>query len=348
VSRGDVVAHLLRSREPSIRWKARVHVLGEDADSGSLRRLQGEIRTSRRTRVLLRERTRSGPRKAPLGVYWKWTGDHWVLAHLADLGYPAGDPSLRPRIQRALDVWLAPNYFREYDAAVQKRPTGASWGVPRLEGRYRRCASQQGNALWYATALGPFPEECGRLAERLVHWQWPDGGWNCDPNPSADTSSFGETLIPMMALHAYGTAHRNVDALEAARRAAEVFLRRRLYRRVTNGKVIHWEFARLHYPLYWHYDFLGGLKAMAEMGALHDPRCTEALDLLESKELPGGGWPAEGRYYDLPGERARRGTDSVLWGRNGPGLNEWVTVDALAVLRAAGRFAPDAGGSAGR
>ena len=224
-------------------------------------------------------------------------------------------------------------------AGIQKRPTGGPWGVPCLEGRFRRCASQQGNALLYTTTLGFSPKACRRLAERLVHWQWPDGGWNCDLNPTADTSSFGETLVTMMGLYAYGTAHRNADAVEAANRASEVFLRRQLFRRISNGKVIHWEFARLHYPLYWHYDFLGGLKAMAAMGRVRDSRCTDALDLLQSKELPGGGWPAEGRYYDLPGERPRRGTDSVLWGRNWHGMNEWVTADALSVLVAAGRFA---------
>ncbi len=217
-----MIARLLESREPSIRWKARVHVLGEDPDSGSIHRLQEEVRRSGRTRVLLKERARPGPRKVPLGVYWKWTGIHWALAHLADLGYPAGDASLRPRIDRALNVWLGPNYFREYDAGVQKRPTGTSWGVPCLEGRYRRCASQQGNALLYTTRLGFSPEACGRLAERLIHWQWPDGGWNCDPNPTADTSSFGETLIPMIGLYAYGTARKNANAVEAARRASEV------------------------------------------------------------------------------------------------------------------------------
>ena len=59
--------------------------------------------------MLLRERTRPGPRKLPLGVYWKWTGIRWALAHLADLGYPAGNPSPWPRIDRALKVWLGPD-----------------------------------------------------------------------------------------------------------------------------------------------------------------------------------------------------------------------------------------------
>ena len=128
-----MIARLLESREPSIRWKARVHVLGEDPDSGSIHRLQEEIRRSGRTRVLLKERARPGPRKVPLGVYWKWTGIHWALAHLADLGYPAGDASLRPRIDRALNVWLGPNYFREYERRGPEAADGDFLGsaVPR-------------------------------------------------------------------------------------------------------------------------------------------------------------------------------------------------------------------------
>ena len=63
-----------------------------------------------------------------------------------------------------------------------------------MEGRYRRCGSQQGNALRSMVRLGLADERADKLAERLLHWQWPDGGWNCDRNPSADTSSFMETL----------------------------------------------------------------------------------------------------------------------------------------------------------
>jgi hypothetical protein len=32
------------------------------------------------------------------------------------------------------------------------------------------------------------------LAESLIDWQWPDGGWNCDKRPSANHSSFYESL----------------------------------------------------------------------------------------------------------------------------------------------------------
>ncbi|HEX7187087.1 MAG TPA: hypothetical protein VF423_02590 [Actinomycetes bacterium] len=105
------------------------------------------------------------------------------------------------------------------------------------------------------------------------------------------------------------------------------------------GTLIRSEWAALHYPSYWHYDVLAGLKGLAEVGRLDDLRCQDALDLLASKRLPDGGWPAEARYY--------RGTDGlkhhnehVGWGGvDKRRTNEWVTADALAVLAAAGRLA---------
>jgi hypothetical protein len=95
----------------------------------------------------------------------------------------------------------------------------------------------------------------------------------------------------------------------------------------------------LHYPHYWHYDFLAGLKAMKEIDKIRDARCADALDLLEEKRLPGGGWPAEGRHYKVSSKRMVAGADYVDWGGTSRSrINEWVTVDALSVLSAAGRL----------
>lgn len=339
MTRDRALRSLLRSREPSLRWKARVQVLGEDPASRSNRRLREEIRRSRRARLLHGEARRPG-RSTSAGVYHKWLGPHWALASLADLGYPSGDVTLLPVLERAVGFWLRPGYYTEFVAGSRREGQALGWGVPRIEGRYRRCASQQGNALFYATQLGLAPEACERLAERLLHWQWPDGGWNCDLNPSADTSSFAETLTPMAGLFAHGVACGDRRALAAARRASEVFLRRRLFRRVSDGRSMRPEFVQLHYPLYWRYDVLGCLKVFARAGEVHDPRCSEALDLLETLESPAGGWGTRARFYDLPGETARRGTDRVRWGRVDGGVNPWVTADALWVLRAFGRYVP--------
>jgi hypothetical protein len=332
-----LVDGLLRSGEPSVRWKARRWVLGEAADEPAMRRLQEEIRRSPRVAALLANRDAHGRMVTAQGVYAKWQGAHWVLSTLADLGYPPGDDSLVPMREQVLQTWLNQRYYHEFEATT-KAQAYARRGVPVMRGRARRCASQQGTALRALTKLGLADERSRALVARLLHWQWPDGGWNCDKEPAASMSSVIETLPPMRGLAAHARATGDASAGQAARRAAEVLLERRLFRRRRDGAVIYHDFVRLHSPAYWHYDILGGLRGVAEVGQLDDPRCADALDLLESKRLPGGGWPAEARFYRAS-PRIALHHDYVDWGgASTRRTNEWVTVDALAVLAAAGRL----------
>jgi hypothetical protein len=328
MKRSPVARALLASEEPSVRWKVRVHVLGEDPSSPANRRLQEQIRTSPRVRALL-----DG---AATESYRKWQGRHWVLQRLADLGYPAGDEALEPFAASVLKTWLHRRYYREYDPSTEPRTDA----VPLLAGRYRRCGSQQGGALLALVRLGIGGDGPESLVERLEHWQWPDGGWNCHRKPSAATSSVYETLLPMRGLAAYGSAGSagSAPARRAADRAAEVLLTRRVLFRRTNGRLIRAEWAKLHYPVYWHYDVLAGLKGLRETGHLDDPRCADALELLERKRLPGGGWAAESTFCHGVDPR-RQHYDLVDWEGSDPDrMNEWVTADALAVLAAAGRL----------
>lgn len=322
-----LIERLLHSDEPSIVWRIRTSVLGDPENLGGLR---DEIRSSVRVQTLLDRMTTDN-------VYGKWHGAHWVMAALADLSYPSRPPELVPIRDRVFDHWLSKTYFTEFEAK-SSNGSYAKRGVPRIQGRYRRCASQQGNALRSAVRLDLVDNRAAMLVERLLYWQWPDGGWNCDRNPTASTSSFMETLLPMRGLAAYGAFHHDVAATTAALNAAEVFLERGLIFGRRDHRPIHPEFLRLHYPAYWHYDLLAGLVAMAEMNLLGDQRCESALDLLEEKRLPDGGWPAEGKFYAVSAE-SKSGTDSVDWGGTSrTRMNPWVTAEALVVLKQAGRL----------
>jgi hypothetical protein len=336
-TRAALIPALLRSEEPSIRWRTRVRVLGESRSSPRIRRLEAEVRRSPRVQALLGHRHAPYREGTARNVYYKWQGVHWVLTSLADLGYPARDPEIEPLLDRALRFWLKPAYFlsrRAEDMASAYHGVG----VLVVRDRARRCASQQGNALFYATRLGFADRRSTQLAELLMKWQWPDGGWNCDRRPEADSSSFMETLTPLRGLAAYAKDSGDPAAQRSAERASEVFLQRQLFRRISDGKVMAPDFLRLHYPLYWHYDVLAGLKAIAEVGRIHDPRCVAALSWLEERELPQGGWPAEARYYRVSRE-FRSSSEYVDWGGvNRKRPNEWVTTDALFVLNAAHRL----------
>ena len=80
-------------------------------------------------------------------------------------------------------------------------------------------------------------------------------------------------------------------------------------------------FLLLSYPPYWHYHILFGLKVMAEAGFIADPRCKEALDLLESKRLAEGGFPAE-ESYSRPTNPTLSGYTPVRWGGTGKNKDE--------------------------
>jgi hypothetical protein len=317
-----IIEQLLSSDEPSVRFRTFVDVLGGKPESGEAMALRQEIPSGRCAGLLLSERNDQGI--LPYHPYAKWLGAHWVLACLAELGYPQGDAALKLLLEQSYR-WLLSEHHLKHAARM-------------IDGRMRRCASQEGNCIYYSLALGIADERTQELAERLVKWQWPDGGWNCDKKVAAHNSSFMESLIPMCALALYARLSGDPAAGKAVERAAEIFLKRDLFKRQQDGAVISPEFVTLFYPYYWHYNILAGLKAMAEVGCIGDPRCRPALDMLESKRLPDGGFPAEKKYYQVT-DRQTTARSRIDWG--GVRLkttNEFVTVDALYVLRAAGRW----------
>ena len=154
-------------------------------------------------------------------------------------------------------------------------------------------------------------------------------------------SSFGESLVPLRALNVYARTTGDSDAREGALRASELFLRRRLFRRRTDGSVIDRAFLELHFPCYWHYDILFALTVLAESELIDDPRCAEALDTLEAKRLSGGGFPAEAKFYRVSSAHPGGGSSLVSWGPTSRrSSNDWVSCAALTALTAAGRSRP--------
>ena len=192
-----------------------------------------------------------------------------------------------------------------------------------------------------------------KLAESLVEWQWPDGGWNCDRKEDAKHSSFNESLATLWGLVEYYRATGDKDSLKTAENAAEFFLRHRLFRSCRTGlerqpetfhskifRVVHL-FTQLHYPLYWHCDILQELIILSRAGKLDDPRIKDALDIVEEKRGPDGLWHADDYYWNMkrtPSTKTKLSVSNVEvvdWGRKGP--NKMITLNALRILKASGR-----------
>jgi hypothetical protein len=321
-----LIDQLLNDPDPIIRYKTRLLVLGQNPNAPELQQLQEEIRTCERVQKMLSDRIEGGV--IPFHPYTKWQGAHWVLTVLADSGYPSGDPALLPLRDQVYD-WL---FSEDHIQSIRTRSKNHR--------EVRMHASMEANALFSSLALGLSDARTPELVERLLWAQWEDGGWNCDQHKHADTSSFFESITPLRALSRYARETGDARAQSAAERCAEVFLTRRMFRRVRDGEVMRADFLKPRTPTFWYYDILFGLKVMAEAGIIHDPRCQEALDVLESKRLPGGWFAAEGKHYKVygvPGQEMHTGIRAA-WGPSGSTQpNPFITVDALYVLGIAGR-----------
>lgn len=317
----DIIGKLLESDEPSVVWKTKKYLLGIDDQNA-----RSEIPNSPRVKRLLSERNKDGI--IPYPVYSKWYGSHWVLMHLAEFGYPENDPDIWPMVDQTLERWFMATENKGHITFVNGKP--------------RRCASQEANICWSALKLGFVDDRIHELINRLISWQWEDGGWNCDKSPTACNSSFHESAIPFRAMSLYARKTGNTNAAKSAKKASEIFLKRRLFKKQNRNEKMFNRIDLIGIPATWHYDFFFGLKIMAESGFIEDQRCNDALDLIESKRLPDGGFPAEYRYYTLwDGSKEKRtsGTSLIDWNPVSKKLyNPFVTVDALHILKTAGRM----------
>jgi hypothetical protein len=311
---------LVSSREPLIRYRALVDLEGVDREDARVREAFEAIPSGPVVRALLEDR----PEKHP---YSKWAGLHWRLVSLMDLGVPA--QAIPERI----------DFDREFGWLTGRGREPRRRKVPVLEGRARVCGSQDGNALAVAVHFGMADDPRARvLAEALVDWQWPDGGWNCDRHPEASHASVNESFGPLRGLAAYARATGDRAARTAADRAAEFFLRHRVVFSERTGEPMRPVVVELHYPTYWHYDLLIGLRVLAETGHIDDPRTRAALDLLVSKRRPDGGWSADKALYRRPGSSSGL-VEVADWTAARQGrVSEPLTLFALLVLKAAGRL----------
>ncbi len=305
---------LLRSDEPAIRRLTRRDVLGEPPTDDDAASTDGPMVSA----LLSGQQTDGGFGGHP---YHKWTGAHWRLISLAELEAPAADPRVAAVAERVL-TWIS-------RGLRQSSVVGA-------DGLIRSHASIQGNALGACCRFGRADDpRTHAIVEALISWQWQDGGWNCDQKATGYRSSFHETLGPTWGLHEYAAATGDTSARAAAGRAAELFLEHRLFRRLRTGEVINAQWIRPRYPPYWHYDILQALLVLSRMGKATDPRAADALDELARRRQPDGRWQAFGQWWRSADSRGA--LEVVDWGRSRD-PNPMITLNALRVLRAAGRL----------
>ena len=175
-----------------------------------------------------------------------------------------------------------------------------------------------------------FEQNIDGVVARLIGEQLEDGGWNCEAENGSVRSSFDSTINVLEGLLAYERATGSSTTTTARRRGEQYLLERRLFRRKSTGEVVNADWLQFAFPTRWHYDVLRGLDYFRSVGDPPDPRMTEAVDLLRSKQQPDGTWLLENSH---PGK-----VHFAL--EEGDGRpSRWNTLRALRVLSWCDQFA---------
>jgi hypothetical protein len=150
-----VVQWLLGPDSPAVRYLALRDLVGLGPRSPRLREARAAVAEDPRVRDLLAgQREDGGFSRHP---YEKWGGAHWRLVSLVDLGMPTASPGMPPGPPACLAA-------AETVLAWRTRPVRRN-GIKTINGRVRRCGSQEGNALGVCVSRGMAKDP--RAAEAL-------------------------------------------------------------------------------------------------------------------------------------------------------------------------------------
>src|SRR2546425_182617 len=114
-------------------------------------------------------------------------------------------------------------------------------------------------------------------------------------------------------------------------------------------QTINEEWTKLHFPLFYFYDILHGLRILTALESTADKRTFDARELLKSKHLSDGTWPMEASYAHSIKGNLVKDHSTGKWNRvKGEGVadvpkvydelgvigepNPWITLNALRVL----------------
>ena len=234
--------------------------------------------------------------------YDAWTGTHYSLQLLRDLGIDPSSPEAVEAVARVRD-----NVVWEFN------------GAPYFEGEAEPCIN--GIALGVGAYFG---QDVDGIVDQLLSDQLDDGGWNCDED--AKVSSFHTTICVLEGLLAAEGGGRS-EKIEPARARGEAYLLdRALFRSKSTGQVVDPRFTMISFPVRWYYDVLRALDYFRLAGPFDD-RCTEPIEMLVSKRDTEGRWPLENRHQG-----------PVHFRVEGPegGPSRWNTLRASRVLDWAG------------
>ena len=274
---GAVIDWLLAG-DPAIAWQTRRDLLDQSAEAYEPER--GLVSTTGWGRRLLDHQDADGTWGG--GLYSpKWISTTYTLLLLRRCGLQPTDEQARRGVEL---IWDGARYF---DGGLTP---AASIAAPEA------CATSMYLSLAHYFDVD-HPNVQPALDWLLAN-QLTDGGWNCRTVRFGDRhSSFHTSILALEALAEARRVHAGRTEITTALSAGrEFFLRHHLYQSHRDGSIANPAFTKLSFPPRWHYDLLRGLEHFAAANAPTDPRCDDALNLLQQRRRRDGTWPTQNRH----------------------------------------------------
>lgn len=327
---------LLENDNPPIRYHTLRDILGRSPNDPEVKKAQQKIKSYGPARKLLRLRNRQGYWPPKTTFYTpKWTSSVWPLMLLGEMALPP-DEGIKAACEKFLDmhqldngafVCPSPQDVKQWS---QKHPRqkAVRWEEPCLTGNMIR-------------TLLVFGYQDDPRVKKAVEWmpehQLEDGGWNCNyPEKKVKHSSFMSTIEPLYAYSEIPKSRWTRKMRRSIQNGAEFLLMHRVYKSDNH----HWKetlpFATsFHFPMYYFYDALHGLRVLAKLGYGDDSRVKDAVHLILSKQSPDGKWLLEGdwsRERDAKQDKRPNLVDvEELWKPS-----KWITLNCYRALTATG------------
>lgn len=139
-------------------------------------------------------------------------------------------------------------------------------------------------------------EELPWMSPWLLKYQLPDGGLNCDeavytkPDPK---SSIVSTLPCLEAVLFCRSGALTIEEVDFLNKGAVYLVSHRLFRRISDGKVMREDFVEVMFPRFYEYDFLRGYYFLARWrkeSGFHIPEelTAEVVELMSRQLGPAG------------------------------------------------------------
>jgi hypothetical protein len=315
--KSDPLPWLLEPDDPSVRYFALRDLLGRSEDDPEVQAARAAIMESEPVSAILAARNPDGYWVKPgHGYYPKYTGTVWQVMLLADLGADGADR----RIRQSCDYLLSQCQCRSGGLSHNATPSGVI-----------HCLT--GNLTHAFLALG-LPAEDERIQQAL-DWQagailGEEATYYKSGTTGADFGCAYNSALPcawgaIKALKALSLLPLKAHTPRVAR-AIDAGVDFLFSRDLARADYPHYErvsssWFKFGYPLSYTSDILEALEVLARLGHARDPRLSNAIESMLSKQDSEGRWKLE---------RTLNGKTWIDIEKKGQ-PSKWVTLRALRV-----------------